>query len=202
MNLIMLEAQNFLSFPEIKLTLEATGLCLISGRNLDENDSNGAGKSTIMSAVLWALFGKTLSGLQADAVLSWTDPEDCYVRIWVVVHGKNVQVTRYRNYGPEKSNEIEVIIDGETHRGKLREMQQLINDLLGFDYSTLTTTAVYIRTPPSSLPELLTLIEGMLFPNSLILSDITERTTLLRKRLEKQNINVKTIERLLKLRLS
>lgn len=143
--LIMIEAANFMSFETLKVSLEDVGLCLVGGRNLDENDSNGSGKTTILSAVTWALFGRTIDGLKADSVLSWQNPKDCYARIWLTAMNENVQVTRYRNWKDE-GNKVEVTIQEDTHVGKPTEMQELINSLLGFDYDTLITTAVYTQT--------------------------------------------------------
>ena len=53
---------NFLSFGDAEVDLRNKGFCLIKGRNKNPMDralSNGSCKSTLTSAISWALTGQT-----------------------------------------------------------------------------------------------------------------------------------------------
>jgi len=66
-----LHIQHFKSFREPQLVqLANQGLVLIEGENKISRaaDSNGAGKTSIVDALTWGLFGETLSGLKGAAV--------------------------------------------------------------------------------------------------------------------------------------
>lgn len=51
----------------------AVGLYYLTGKNLAQPalGANGAGKSTFMDAITWALYGRTTRGLKASDILSW-----------------------------------------------------------------------------------------------------------------------------------
>lgn len=63
-----IKAQNFLCFGENGIEIDFKNydsVVLIKGKNLDVNDnnlnsSNGSGKSSILDALLYGLFGKTV----------------------------------------------------------------------------------------------------------------------------------------------
>lgn len=57
-----IELSDFLSYRHALIEFR-NGLTLINGFNEKGKDSNGAGKSAILSAICWALFGKTHKGL-------------------------------------------------------------------------------------------------------------------------------------------
>lgn len=69
-----IKAQNFLCFGEqgIEIDFQNYGpVVVVTGKNLDVKDgdlnsSNGSGKSSIMDALLYGLFGKTLKNPKKD----------------------------------------------------------------------------------------------------------------------------------------
>src|ERR1700675_3172828 len=51
---------------------DRAGLYFFSGVNtVNELGSNGAGKSTFIDAILWALYGRTARGLKANEIITW-----------------------------------------------------------------------------------------------------------------------------------
>ena len=63
MKINRVEIENFLSVQKATIDFDKlSNLVLVKGRNKDvkPESSNGAGKSTIIEAVVFALFGKTL----------------------------------------------------------------------------------------------------------------------------------------------
>ena len=67
MKINKVKIEGFLSVKEAEVNFEKyNGITHIAGHNLDTKtlSSNGAGKSTIIEAVAFALFGKTIRKLQ------------------------------------------------------------------------------------------------------------------------------------------
>lgn len=87
------EFRNFLSYGDEPTLIEFTDLgpCLITGMVLGEETpdgqertgrSNGAGKSTIVNAVVWCLFGRTMhSASPGDKILNWFTGKDAMSRV-------------------------------------------------------------------------------------------------------------------------
>jgi DNA repair protein SbcC/Rad50 len=84
--LIQLQAENFRSFARVDLDLNASGLFSVTGRN-------GAGKSSIFTAVEWALYGGK-RGLGAMPVKRQDADGDCRVRLDFEVAGRLLRVVR------------------------------------------------------------------------------------------------------------
>ena len=66
-----LTIQNFMSIRNIVLDLQDRGLVLIKGKNCDNPDlnNNGSGKSSMIEAIVYALYGRTLRGVRGDAIV-------------------------------------------------------------------------------------------------------------------------------------
>ena len=58
MRLIDLIIKDFLSIQSAKITFRGSGLVLVDGWNYDDSSANGAGKSAVVGAISFALFGK------------------------------------------------------------------------------------------------------------------------------------------------
>lgn len=93
-----LEIQNFMGMGHADLHLADKGLVLIQGENRDDTsqDSNGAGKSTILEALYWCLYGKTSRGLTGDAVVNNVTGKDCFVRVRIQDGDDEYVVERWR----------------------------------------------------------------------------------------------------------
>ncbi|HEU4598155.1 MAG TPA: AAA family ATPase, partial [Solirubrobacterales bacterium] len=86
MKLIHVQAENFRSFAQLDLDLNASGLFSITG-------PNGAGKTSIFAAVEWALYGGK-RGRGAMAVKRQGADGDCRVRLDFEVAGRLLRVVR------------------------------------------------------------------------------------------------------------
>lgn len=66
------------------------GLYHVTGENLKHPrlGPNGIGKSTLLDAIFWCLYGRTTRGLKANDVVSW-GKKDCRVDLWLTV-GRDV----------------------------------------------------------------------------------------------------------------
>ena len=90
--------RNFLAIGEATINLSDRGLVLLQGDNRDDTsaNSNGAGKSSVVDALCWCLFGVTARGESGDAVVNQKAGNDCYVEVQIVDGFDTYTVTRHR----------------------------------------------------------------------------------------------------------
>jgi len=85
--LLRLEAENFRSFAEVDLDLNASGVFAITG-------DNGAGKSTIFAAIEWVLYGGRGGPGATRVAREGVKREECQVTLEFEVSGRLLRVTR------------------------------------------------------------------------------------------------------------
>ena len=135
MRLDRVEISNFGPFQgDHSRNLSKQGLVSILGRNLLDpgSDANGVGKSSILDALTWGLFGETTprratataSGLKADEVICDAVGKDCVVVVYFAdADGADCSVRRWRKAKPK----------GAKRRGKGLEFRTSASELLGAD---------------------------------------------------------------------
>lgn len=140
-----LTLKNFLSFKDASLDLGGRQIALILGRNNDTTsmDSNGSGKSTILEAVVWGLFGRTCRGLKGDAVVNSVARKNCEVSLALSVNGSKVTLTRHRKHAVHKDDLILEIDGQEQKRMTLTETQALLEDTIHMNYETFMNTTIF-----------------------------------------------------------
>lgn len=138
--------QNFLSIKYIELDLENRGLILLKGKNLDNEslNNNGAGKSSIIESIVYALYGRTLRGLKGDAVVHKIPGKN--MKIFLDLEDDNgdaYRIARYRKHATNKNKSFLY------HRGRditpksEMDFNDYIADLLQADYLTFTSSLLY-----------------------------------------------------------
>lgn len=158
------EAENFMSYESLErsFTDKPRGLTLIEGRNLDDGDSNGAGKSTPWDLVSWVLFGETVRGLTGDAIVHRKHKADCLGRVKLSLGADTFIVTRYRKHsgkdaaGTLLGNRLQVhwfpdhdgsgsAPDEVVELGSIDATQKWLTDALGFDFDLLRCTMLFAQ---------------------------------------------------------
>ncbi len=125
MKILSVKLTNFGSYPELQFSFDNLGLALISG-------ATGAGKSTIMDAVPWILFGCTAKAGGVEDVRSWKVQNGKTIGVCTLdVRGTRLVVERIR--GNATSNDLFWYAEGdEPTRGKdLHDTQRLLEARLG-----------------------------------------------------------------------
>ena len=134
-----IHAENFMSFKEVEFDFNGFGskIVLVTGRNddIDGDDCrNGAGKTTVFNALLYAIYGEVLNPLKAAKhIANWncSAKDDVKITLSVSVDGSEYEIDRFL-VGRKKSMELHVYRrcgDGgmeELTRSTIAETQRLI----------------------------------------------------------------------------
>lgn len=141
-----LEVHNFLSISRIVLNLKDQGLVLLKGKNLD-NDSlnnNGAGKSSIIESLVYALYGRTIRGIKGDAVVNRVVGKDTKVFLDLTDDdGTKYRIARYRKHSVNKNKSM-LYRNGKDITPKSEaDFNTFVANLLQADYLTLTSSLIY-----------------------------------------------------------
>jgi DNA repair exonuclease SbcCD ATPase subunit len=84
MKINKININNFYSFQEAELSFDQySGLILIEGKNKDTGGSNGSGKSSLIEAVVWGLFGKTIRKSTEEAMVNFGSKKNCRVELTI-----------------------------------------------------------------------------------------------------------------------
>ncbi|NJK60926.1 MAG: AAA family ATPase, partial [Oscillatoriales cyanobacterium SM2_1_8] len=130
--------KDFLSYQALDLDLMGLRAACIWG-------ANGAGKSSLLEAMVWGLWGKSRAGSEDDLIR--TGALEAQVRFQFGVGEVTYRVWRTRSRGGGGTLEFQVAVGDRfqslTGRG-LRATQQLIVERLKLDYDTFLNSA-YLR---------------------------------------------------------
>ena len=131
------EIKNFYSMREASVVFDDyEGLVLIEGQNKDTGASNGAGKSIIIEAVVWGLFGQTIRKSTEEALVNNQKRKECTVRIRV---NENIVIERGK-----RPTTLHVFQDGEDiTRANQRETQAMLEELLETNYKVFLASTVF-----------------------------------------------------------
>ena len=138
-----LTAKNFMSIGNATqaLSFDRKDLTLVLGENLDlgGDDSgarNGTGKTTIINALSYALFGQALTNIKRDNLVNKTNGRNMLVTIEFELNGVEYKIERGRKY-----NVLKFYIGGaeqeakdDNSQGDSRETQAQIERLLGMSH--------------------------------------------------------------------
>ena len=140
------EAENFLSYGTLSVGLEDRGVVLLDGVNLDDDsaDSNGAGKSAVIEAVVFALYGETLRGCPVAGVEKTGAKGGTFALVEAVLpDGREVRVVRNRKHKDHPPG-LSVSVGGvDISRAKPTETQAALNTLTGIDFRTFQQVACF-----------------------------------------------------------
>lgn len=161
-----LSIKNFLVIGEAEVDLHNCGLTLIEGRNEDDEsaNSNGAGKSSLVDALCWCLYGVTGRGVSGDAIINKKAKKECVVGVEVWTESLNCYYIERGRKSKRLGNNLivqHVIVDGndvgsgcELTKTTVADTQALVNDLLGCSYEIFTSSIYAVQEKMPDLPAL------------------------------------------------
>lgn len=135
-----LTVKNFMSVGNVTqgINFDRQDLTLVLGENLDlggDGSRNGTGKTTIINALSYVLYGQALTNIKRDNLINKTNGKDMLVSLDFVINGKNYKIERGR-----RPNVLRFFIDREQHQdkdnsqGDSRETQTYIETALGMSH--------------------------------------------------------------------
>lgn len=167
MKFTTLQIHNFLTIQDAQLNLDDRGLQLIQGVNNEDESasSNGAGKSSIVDAICWSLFGTTARDVSGDSVVNLKASKDCFVEIVIVNGAQSYVVTRYRKHATFKNSlQLKTPEGLSLTKGTDKETQKEVEKILGCSLEVFMAAVYSGQEVMPDLPkmkdrELKTLIE-------------------------------------------
>lgn len=138
MKINKIEITNFYSCRNVKINFnQYKGIVLIEGVNKDtDGGSNGSGKSVLIEAIVWALFGRTVRKSTEEALVNNTAKKGCKVRITinddiVIERGKRpVFLKVFKN-------------KKEITRDNALNTQALIEEILNTNYKVFLASTIF-----------------------------------------------------------
>ena len=136
-----LTVKNFMSVGNQTQAVDFEGeqLTLVLGENLDQggDDSgsrNGTGKTTIINALSYALYGKALTNIRANNLINKTNSKGMIVTLQFEKDGNSYRLERGRgpNFFKFYINNQESLVDES--QGDSRQTQDDVNTLLGMSH--------------------------------------------------------------------
>jgi len=135
-----LTAENFMAFKTtVKIPLNTLkGKVLISGKNSTSGHykSNGAGKTTILEALIWSIFGESLRGLSPSEVINWnTKRSSAKVSLDFTKDSDTYQITRIRS---KSKSSLVLVKNGKDISARLdADTQTQIEEVIGVEKKVL-----------------------------------------------------------------
>jgi DNA repair exonuclease SbcCD ATPase subunit len=133
-------AKNFMSVgaQTQAVNFDNCNLTLVLGHNLDlggDGSRNGTGKTTIINALSYGLYGEALTNIKKDNLINKTNAKSMMVTVDFEINNKAYRIERGR-----KPNVLRFFVDGvETNedddaQGDSRETQKEIEKVVGFPH--------------------------------------------------------------------
>ena len=132
-NFESLKIKNFLSVGNDEIFLNfKTGITLITGNNRDKGGKNGVGKSSIIEALYWSLFGSTIRELKkSNQIIHNQTNKNCLVELNFSVH-KNKTFKKYKIIRSLEPNKVFLYENEENiTRSSMPKTDELIVEILG-----------------------------------------------------------------------
>jgi DNA repair exonuclease SbcCD ATPase subunit len=139
-NIRDLTVKNFMSVGNATqaINFDRRDLTLVLGENLDlggDGSRNGTGKTTIINALSYALYGQALTNIRRDNLVNKTNGKNMLVSLDFSINGLDYRVERGR-----KPNVLKFYVNAEEQaaddnaQGDSRETQQAIESVLGMTH--------------------------------------------------------------------
>jgi DNA repair exonuclease SbcCD ATPase subunit len=137
--------KNFLSVGNQTqaVTFDKEHLTLVLGENIDlggddSGSRNGTGKTTIINALSYALYGQALTNIRKENLINKTNAKHLLVTVEFEVNGQSFRIERGRKPNLLRlfvNNQEQKAKDEDESQGDSRETQKTIEELLGMSHT-------------------------------------------------------------------
>jgi DNA repair exonuclease SbcCD ATPase subunit len=179
-------------------------LTLVLGHNLDlggDGSRNGTGKTTIINALSYALYGDALTNIKKDNLINKTNGKNMIVSVDFDINGREYRIERGR-----RPNILRLFVDGnetkgdDDAQGDSRETQKEIEKIIGFPHTMFkhiialnTYTEPFLSMRPNDQRDMIEQLLGI--------TDLSAKAELLKELLKvskdtikEEEIKIQTIE--------
>lgn len=126
--------KNIMSVGAAPITIELDKVqkTLVTGKN-------GAGKSTFLEAITFALFGKPFRDVKKGQLVNSSNKKDLLVELWMEFDGKEYYIKR-----GQKPNVFEISVNGKPldESASAKDFQEQFEQLIGMSYSSFKQVVV------------------------------------------------------------
>ena len=140
-NIKDLTVKNFMSVGNATqaINFDRQDLTLVLGENLDlggDGSRNGTGKTTIINALSYALYGQALTNIRKDNLINKTNNKNMLVSLDFDVNGQTYRIERGRKPNLLKFyiNSQEQASSEDNSQGDSRETQSAVESVLGMSH--------------------------------------------------------------------
>ena len=126
------EFKNFLSFGSRVTNVPfLPGVNLVSGIDLDKKKSNGAGKSSFLETVPFALFGQVHRNIKKEQITNWKNRRNCEVILNFTKGESAYSVLRAIKPDNFEIYKDGTLIDKPSH---VKDYQKTLNEIIGINF--------------------------------------------------------------------
>ena len=191
-------AKNFMSVGNNTqaVSFDTDSLTLVLGHNLDlggDGSRNGTGKTTIINALSFALYGEALTNIRKDNLINKTNGKGMMTTVDFEINGTEYRIERGR-----RPNVLKFYIDGvepgdNEQQGDMRETQKDIEKVIGFPHNMFkhlialnTYTEPFLNMKANDQRDMIEQLLGI--------TEISLKAEILKDRLKETRDSIKTEE--------
>jgi DNA repair exonuclease SbcCD ATPase subunit len=198
-------AKNFMSVGNNTqaVNFDSGQLTLVLGHNLDtggDGSRNGTGKTTIINALSYALYGEALTNIKKDNLINKTNGKHMLTTVEFAVDGVDYRIERGR-----KPSVLKFFVNGtetihEEQQGDSRETQKAIDRIVGFPHTMFkhlvalnTYSEPFLSMRASDQRDLIEQLLGIT-DLSLKADVLKEKIRLVKEQIREEEIQIATIK--------
>jgi DNA repair exonuclease SbcCD ATPase subunit len=191
MKINRIEIKNFYSIKDIKLNFDNfNGIVIIEGKNKDIGGSNGSGKSSIVEAIVWGIFGRTIRKSTEEALINVYENKNCSVDITL---NNNIVIRRSK-----KPTSLKFFVGEEDKtQESSTKTQELIESILNTNYKTFLASTVFGQHNNVDFIDATPDDKRLIIKNFLNLDEIFNKRDAVKDLKSKYNNDTKTMDALI-----
>ena len=178
------------------VSFDTDSLTLVLGHNLDlggDGSRNGTGKTTIINALSYALYGEALTNIRKDNLINKTNGKGMITTVDFEINGKEYRIERGR-----RPNVLKFYIDGvdsqdNEQQGDMRETQKDIERIIGFPHN-MFKHLIALNTYTEPFLSMKTNDQRDMIEQLLGITEISEKAEVLKELLKQTRDSIKEEE--------
>ena len=198
LNIKNVSAKNFMSIgaQTQAVNFDNCQLTLVLGHNLDmggDGSRNGTGKTTIINALSYALYGEALTNIRRDNLINKTNGKQMIVTVEFEKDGVEYRIERGR-----RPNTLRFLVNGtepsdEEQQGDSRETQKEIEKVIGFPHE-MFKQLIALNTYTEPFLSLKANDQRAMIEQLLGITELSQKADILKEKLKDTRDNIKEEE--------